>query len=110
MPISTLPTPTPIKDPHKPIQFPSHHYGELHRNMQKQPRQRDESHANSEKMRIKIVLTRDELEQLLFQLNSSEGKRQLEDVLVEIQTSRAVWKPCLDSIIECPEVPEIMDG
>ncbi|KAL0447759.1 UNVERIFIED_CONTAM: hypothetical protein Slati_1903800 [Sesamum latifolium] len=73
--------------------------------MQKQP----EKEMNSERMRIKIVLTRHELEQLLFQLNSSEGKRQLEDVLVEIQTSRektAVWRPCLDSIIEVPEIME----
>ncbi|KAL0408037.1 UNVERIFIED_CONTAM: hypothetical protein Sradi_1738100 [Sesamum radiatum] len=69
-------------------------------------------HPNSERTRIKIVLTRHELEQLLFQLNSSEGKRQLQDVLVEIQTTRekaAAWRPCLDTIIECPQVPEIME-
>ncbi|KAL0297522.1 UNVERIFIED_CONTAM: hypothetical protein Sradi_6804300 [Sesamum radiatum] len=66
-------------------------------------------HPNSERMmRIKIVLTRDEVEQLLFQLNSTDGKRQLEDVLVAtIRTSRekpAAWRPSLDSIPDYGEM------
>ncbi|PIN13786.1 hypothetical protein CDL12_13587 [Handroanthus impetiginosus] len=59
-------------------------------------------------MRIKIVLTKEELEWLMFELKNREGKR-LEDLLVEIQRNRekstnvANWKPSLDSIVEGPE-------
>lgn len=63
-------------------------------------------------MRIKIVLTKEELELLLFQLKNNEGKR-LEDVLDEIERSRrrsvGPWKPSLESITESPEIPEQMD-
>ncbi|KAI3703476.1 hypothetical protein L1987_73573 [Smallanthus sonchifolius] len=63
----------------------------------------------SSRMRVKLVLTKDELEWLLLQMKSKEGKR-LEDVLREIGKSRmrgksgAGWKPCLESIMEAPEV------
>ncbi|KAI3468609.1 hypothetical protein Pfo_025272 [Paulownia fortunei] len=92
--------------------------------MQKQPTNTDEppdkEEAKSDKengteksgnIRIKIVLTKEELEWLMFQLKNTEG-RSLEDVLGEIQRSReksVSWKPSLDSIIESPEVPEGMD-
>lgn len=59
-----------------------------------------------ENMKIKILLTKEELEWLMFELENRQGKG-LEDVLGEIQRNRAksasVWKPSLDSIIECPE-------
>lgn len=60
------------------------------------------------RMRVKLVLTKDELDWLLLQMknNSLEGKR-LEDVLGEIEKSRVNgkrWKPCLESIMETPEV------
>ncbi|KAK1430639.1 hypothetical protein QVD17_13530 [Tagetes erecta] len=60
------------------------------------------------RMRVKLVLTKDELEWLLLQMKNSnlEGKR-LEDVLGEIEKSRVngkKWKPSLESIIETPEV------
>ncbi|KAG6399400.1 hypothetical protein SASPL_140881 [Salvia splendens] len=55
-------------------------------------------------MRVKVVTRKDELEQLLLQLEKTGGKRPLEDVLGEIQRSRAkppsAWRPCLDSILE----------
>ncbi|PWA49715.1 hypothetical protein CTI12_AA479060 [Artemisia annua] len=64
----------------------------------------------SGKMRVKLVLTKDELEWLLLQLKNKEGKR-LDDVLGEIGKSRmnssksvATWKPSLESIMETPEV------
>ncbi|KAL0393676.1 UNVERIFIED_CONTAM: hypothetical protein Slati_4333800 [Sesamum latifolium] len=69
-------------------------------------------------MRVKVVLTKEELEWLMSQLkNTSEGTRRLEDVLGDIKRSRekisstthAAWKPSLDSIVESPEVPDGMD-
>ncbi|XP_071727575.1 uncharacterized protein [Rutidosis leptorrhynchoides] len=63
----------------------------------------------SSKMRVKLVLTKDELEWLLLQLKITKGKR-LEDVLSEIEKSRmnvksvGGWKPSLESIMETPEV------
>lgn len=76
-------------------------------------------------MRIKIVLTKEELEWLMIQLENNtqgehgEGQRStLEDVLDEIERGRrrnctvggggggGGWKPSLESIVECPEVPE----
>lgn len=59
-------------------------------------------------MRIKIVLTKEELQLMMFQLkDKSQGKR-LEDVLEEIGRGRGklteVWKPSLDSIMEAPEI------
>lgn len=61
-------------------------------------------------IRVKIVLTKEELEWLMLQLKDRGGKS-LEDVLEEIQRSRAKveegWKPSLESIMECPEVNEM---
>ncbi|KAI3727727.1 hypothetical protein L6452_16345 [Arctium lappa] len=69
----------------------------------------------SSRMRVKLVLTKDELQWLLGQLKKDEG-RKLEEVLGEIEKSRlrgesvAKWKPCLESIMESPEVHhQIMD-
>ncbi|KAL8521273.1 hypothetical protein ACS0TY_011709 [Phlomoides rotata] len=64
------------------------------------------SEQKNGKMRIKIVLTKEELEWLMLQLNDTQGnKKNIEDVLGEIQRSRedtatANWKPSLDSILE----------
>lgn len=59
--------------------------------------------------KIKLVLTKEELEWLMFELKSNQGKR-LEDVLQEIERARErgktklrVWKPSLESITEYPE-------
>ncbi|XP_008239031.1 PREDICTED: uncharacterized protein LOC103337641 [Prunus mume] len=61
-------------------------------------------------IRVKIVLTKEELQWLMIQLKDRGGKS-LEDVLEEIQRSRAKveegWKPSLESIMECPEVNEM---
>ncbi|KAF8412120.1 hypothetical protein HHK36_000076 [Tetracentron sinense] len=60
--------------------------------------------------RVKIILTKEELEWLMFQLNDRAGKRVLEDVLGEIERERErieVWKPSLESIMEIPEVHEM---
>lgn len=67
----------------------------------------------SSKMRVKLVLTKDELEWLLLQLKSTKGKR-LEDVLSEIGKGRmngksVGWKPSLESIMETPEVHHEMN-
>lgn len=64
-------------------------------------------------MRLKVVLSKEELEWLLLQLKFREGKN-LEEVLEEIERNRggkisSGWKPSLESIIESPEVPEMMD-
>lgn len=60
---------------------------------------------NGKMQRIKIVLTKEELEWLMLQLNE---KKNIEDVLGEIQRSRdtANWKPSLDSILETPDDDE----
>ncbi|KAK4748662.1 hypothetical protein SAY87_015248 [Trapa incisa] len=82
-------------------------------------------------MRVKVVLTREELEWLMLQLRDSKGgsvgsrKRSLEEILGEIERGRssksssspsrtaaaaaaAVWRPSLDSITEIPEVLDHM--
>ncbi|KVH91798.1 uncharacterized protein LOC112529585 [Cynara cardunculus var. scolymus] len=71
--------------------------------------------TESGRMRVKLVLTKDELEWLLLQLKNKEGQR-LEDVLGEIEKGRmagknvvAGWKPSLESIMENPEVHHEMD-
>ncbi|GFQ07715.1 hypothetical protein PHJA_002915500 [Phtheirospermum japonicum] len=81
----------------------------------KKPFDEEENKSDKEKsgnMRIKIVLTKEELEWLMVQLENKGGKK-VEDVLDEIQRNReksqVAWKPSLDSIIESPEVPEAMD-
>lgn len=56
-------------------------------------------------VKVKIVLTKEELEWLMLQLKVNEGKN-LEDVLLEIQREREkikAWKPSLESILEIPE-------
>ena len=56
-------------------------------------------------LKVKIVLTREELEWLMFQLKVNGGKK-LEDVLEEIERGRTTvktWKPSLESIVETPE-------
>ena len=65
-------------------------------------------------MKVKLVLTKDELQWLLLQLKKDQG-RKLEEVLGEIEKSRlrgenvTKWKPCLESIMESPEVHHHMD-
>ncbi|KAF8380056.1 hypothetical protein HHK36_027526 [Tetracentron sinense] len=59
--------------------------------------------------RVKIVLRKEELEWLMFQLKEKGGKR-LEDVLGEMERGGRrveVWKPSLESIMEKPEVHEM---
>ncbi|CAA2981463.1 Hypothetical predicted protein [Olea europaea subsp. europaea] len=60
---------------------------------------------NGSKMTVKIMLTKEELQWLLFQQKHKEWKS-LEDVLGEIQKVRKKanfgWKPSLDSINESP--------
>ncbi|KAI5595267.1 hypothetical protein POPTR_003G140100v4 [Populus trichocarpa] len=56
-------------------------------------------------LKVKIVLTKEELEWLTFQLKVNGG-RKLEDVLGEIERGRMkvkTWKPSLESIMETPE-------
>lgn len=67
-------------------------------------------------VRVKIVLTREELDWMMFQLKDKGGKS-LEDVLKQIEKGRSsaaatavkfeCWKPSLESIMESPEVPEM---
>lgn len=62
-------------------------------------------------IRLKIVLTKEELGWFMLQLKDKEGKR-LEDVFREIERQRGRgkvegWKPSLESIMESPEVIEM---
>ncbi|MQL72862.1 hypothetical protein Taro_005216 [Colocasia esculenta] len=61
--------------------------------------------------KIKVLLTKGELEWLLLQLKEN-GEKRLEDMLGEIERGRGKgkirvegsWKPSLESIMEIPEV------
>ncbi|KAI4315532.1 hypothetical protein L6164_028330 [Bauhinia variegata] len=59
-------------------------------------------------LRLKVVLTREELKRLILQLNQKEGKGQgLNQILEEIERSRAKaeeWKPSLETILEVSEL------
>lgn len=59
-------------------------------------------------MRIKMVLSKEEMENLLVQLKLNEGKK-LEEFFGEIERkSDSKWKPSLESIIESPKFQEMM--
>ena len=64
---------------------------------------KSESSGGNKKVRIKVVLTKEELEWLMIELRERQGKK-IEDVLEEIQRSRegssVGWKPSLDCIAE----------
>ncbi|KAK4771442.1 hypothetical protein SAY87_031974 [Trapa incisa] len=75
-------------------------------------------------MRVKILLTREELGWLMVQLagGSSLKKRSLEELLDEIERGRSLslwpssstnaatsWRPSLESIMEVYEAPDHMD-
>ncbi|GER41514.1 multidrug resistance-associated protein 1 [Striga asiatica] len=73
---------------------------------------KSDTDQNGRMVRIKIVLTKEELELLMLHLENRKGKK-VEDVLDEIQRSRekrhVVWKPSLDRITECHELDEEID-
>ncbi|KAJ7952146.1 Deoxyhypusine synthase [Quillaja saponaria] len=96
-------------------------------NMQKQQWQSDEERERSScgfvnesnniakngTMRVKIVLTKEELEWLMLQLKDRGGKG-LDELLAEIKKSgrgKVIdgWKPSLESVMEIPEVDCDMD-
>ncbi|KAF8413322.1 hypothetical protein HHK36_001300 [Tetracentron sinense] len=59
--------------------------------------------------RVKIVLTKEELEWLMLELKK-KGGRGLQEVLGEIEKGRGKvegWKPSLESIMEIPELHEM---
>ncbi|KAL1828117.1 uncharacterized protein LOC108208411 [Daucus carota subsp. sativus] len=66
------------------------------------------------KVRIKVVLSKEELEWLVLELENGKNEKSLEDILEEIESSResyrgkiVSWKPSLESIKESPEVVEM---
>lgn len=70
-----------------------------------QERELEGDFEEKDSVKVKIVLTKEELEWLMLQLKVNEGKN-LEDVLLEIQREREkikAWKPSLESILEIPE-------
>lgn len=59
-------------------------------------------------LRVKVVMTKEELKWLILQINDKGGMR-LEQVLREIEKGREEvegWKPSLESILEAPEMLE----
>ena len=69
-------------------------------------------------VRVKIMLTKEELEWMMFQLkDKAGGGKSLEDVLREIDRSRSAaapsswriesWRPSLECIMESPELLEM---
>ncbi|XP_021757668.1 uncharacterized protein LOC110722693 [Chenopodium quinoa] len=71
--------------------------------------------SNKNGLRVKMVLTKEELQWLMMQLSNREiGVKRIEDVFGEIEKGRKKgvssahsWKPSLDSITEIPEVLEM---
>uniref|UniRef100_A0A803R6K4 Uncharacterized protein n=1 Tax=Cannabis sativa TaxID=3483 RepID=A0A803R6K4_CANSA len=75
-----------------------------------------ESSSRKGSLRLKIVLSKEELEYFMVQLQNKGGKT-LQDVLEEIEKSRGKlvhhhhhhqshncnWKPSLESIVECSD-------
>ncbi|XP_023543788.1 uncharacterized protein LOC111803552 [Cucurbita pepo subsp. pepo] len=65
-------------------------------------------------VRIKVVLTKEELQWLMEQVQERGGKG-LEELLGEIERRRrkvdedGSWRPSLESIMEVPEVPDRME-
>ncbi|KAJ3692135.1 hypothetical protein LUZ60_012485 [Juncus effusus] len=60
-------------------------------------------------VKVKVLLTRAELEWLMAELKS--GEKKLQEVLAEMSKERERengrfdgWKPSLESIVECPEM------
>ncbi|CAG7861072.1 unnamed protein product, partial [Brassica rapa] len=70
-------------------------------------------------MKVKIVLTRHELDMFLLQMNKNDDGNLMmtKDVMVELEkmiikasssfSSSPSWEPSLESIMECPEVQEM---
>lgn len=74
-------------------------------------------------MKVKIVLTRHELDMFLLQMNRNQDGNLMmsKDVMVELEKriirtspsslssspSSMAWEPSLESIVECPEVQEM---
>ncbi|KAJ6933749.1 hypothetical protein NC651_008985 [Populus alba x Populus x berolinensis] len=74
-------------------------------NMEELHQEKKETRIKGVSLKVKIVLTKEELEWLTFQLKVNGG-RKLEDVLGEIERGRMrvkTWKPSLESIMETPE-------
>ncbi|GLU05965.1 hypothetical protein SLE2022_230370 [Rubroshorea leprosula] len=69
-----------------------------------------ESGVGKSSVKVKIVVSKEELEVLLLKLKENGGKS-LEEVLGEVEKVRsekvAGWRPSLESIMEDPEGPEM---
>jgi len=81
--------------------------------MERQQEEETKSSINDTKgkngVSMKIVLTKEELKWLIFELNKKGGMK-VEQVLEEIEKGRQKvegWKPSLESILEAPEMLEI---
>ncbi|AES93946.1 hypothetical protein MtrunA17_Chr5g0396641 [Medicago truncatula] len=81
--------------------------------MEQQQKEETKSSINDTKgknsVSMKVVLTKEELKWLIFQLNKKGGMK-VEQVLEEIEKRRQKvegWKPSLESILEAPEMLEI---
>ncbi|XP_022737229.1 uncharacterized protein LOC111290105 [Durio zibethinus] len=64
-------------------------------------------------IKVKIVLTKEELQLFLLKLKDNKnGKKSLEDLLAELEKARSgkvdSWRPSLESIMEDVD-PELMD-
>ncbi|KDP25296.1 hypothetical protein JCGZ_20452 [Jatropha curcas] len=84
-------------------------YGDEEQEFEKENGSFDSENNSKNGVKVKIVLTKEELEWLMFQLTVSNGGKKLADVLQEIERERVkgkvrtCWKPSLESIIESPE-------
>ncbi|KAE9612868.1 hypothetical protein Lal_00027506 [Lupinus albus] len=72
----------------------------------------DDDKGKKNVLRVKVVLTKEELKWLMLQLNNDKKGMRLEQALEEIERGRDQkvhegWKPSLESISEAPEMLEI---
>lgn len=72
-----------------------------------------ENNGNGVRSIMKIVLSKEEVEWVLLELQSRSGRR-IEELLEELERYRRTgrdtkWKPSLESIIEHPQVCDSME-
>lgn len=87
------------------------------RQQEEEERQQREEGNEGSNVRVKVVVTKEELKWLMFELGNRGGKK-LEDILAEIERGRSEksgdelgWKPSLERILESPdEVVYQIDG
>ncbi|KAG0484552.1 hypothetical protein HPP92_008631 [Vanilla planifolia] len=70
----------------------------------------EEGSVEKEGRKVRVVLTRAELEWLTREMQKKNGKMSLADLLAEMAEGQMRWRPALESIMEVPEVQSVDRG